>query len=185
MQLFVASHTKAMTRAGKAEIIANLKDQFSQVNSFYVADSSTLTVEDINKFRRICFEKGVKVRVAKNTLIKKALEQSEGEYDQIFDILKGPSTLIFSETANLPAKIINDFRKEHEKPILKAAYVDSAIFIGDEQLAALSKLKSKEELIGDIITLLQSPAKNVISALQSGGSKLAGILKTLAEREEA
>jgi large subunit ribosomal protein L10 len=122
------------------------------------------------------------MQVAKNTLIRKAMEASEGDYSEIFDVLKGSSSILFSKTANAPAKLIKQLRKTGDKPLLKAAYIDSAVFIGDNQLDALVNLKSKEQLVGDIIGLLQSPAKNVISGLQSGGNKLAGIVKTLQER---
>ena len=122
----------------------------------------------------------------KNTLVRKALERiDETAYTGVYDSLKGPTAVMFSETANLPARIIKDFRKEHPKPVLKAAFIDADVYLGDEQIEALSKLKSKEELIGDIIMLLQSPAKNVLGALQSGGQTIAGLIKTLSEREEA
>ena len=126
------------------------------------------------------------MRVAKNTLIRKALEQvgdDSNQYEGLYDTLKGPTTLFFSDVSNLPAKVIKEYRKTSERPILKSAYIDSSIFMGDESLEALSKLKSKDELLGEIIGLLQSPAKNVIGALQSGGQKLMGILETLSERE--
>lgn len=178
-----------MTKAKKAEVIAELKEQFSQATSFYLADSSTLNVEDINSLRQVCFDKDVVIRVAKNTLIQKALEsvsaEGDNSYDQLFGSLKGPTTVIFSEVSNLPAKIIKDFRKTHEKPVLKAAYIDSEVFLGDDQLEMLTTLKSKDELIGDVLLLLQSPAKNLVSALQSAGGNLAGIIKTLSERTEA
>jgi large subunit ribosomal protein L10 len=122
------------------------------------------------------------MQVAKNTLIKKAMEAAGGDYSEMYDVLKGSSSIMFSKTANAPAKLIKQLRKQGDKPVLKAAYIDSAVFIGDNQLDALVNLKSKEELVADIIALLQSPAKNVISGLQSGGNKLAGIVKTLQER---
>ena len=175
-----------MTKAQKQETIEALKEQFANANIFYIADSSTLNVAQISKLRRICFEKGVEFKVAKNTLIQKALEASEDSdrYEKLFDVLHGPTSIMFSEISNLPAKIIKEFRKTSEKPVLKAAYIDKDIFIGEENLETLATLKSKEELIGEIIGLLQSPAKNVISALQSSGGKLAGILKTLSEKPE-
>jgi len=143
-----------------------------------------MTVEQVNKFRRICFEKGVKVRLAKNTLITKALEANNINVDDLALALKGQTVLLFSEVANEPARLIKQFRKDGERPSLKAAYIDTAVFIGDNQLEALSSLKSKAELVGEIIGLLQSPAKNVIGALQSGGQKLSGIVKTLSEKPE-
>lgn len=179
-----------MRREEKAAVIAELKEKLIATNSFYLADSSRLPVSDINTLRRICHSKGIEFRVAKNTLIRKALEQIEGrEYDELYGTLKGPTTIIFTDVSNLPAKVLKDYREKYQKkeeiqrPILKAAYVEEAIYIGDNQLEELSKIKSKNELIGDLIGLLQSPAKNVVSALQSGGGKLAGILKTLSERE--
>ncbi len=174
-----------MTRKDKSAVVESLKAKFEELPFFYVADSSTLNVEQVNNLRRLCFEKGIEMRVAKNTLIRKALEQvGDEEYQGLYDTLKGPTTLFFSDISNLPAKVIKEFRKTSERPILKSAYIDSSIFIGDESLETLSNLKSKNELLGEIIGLLQSPAKNVIGALQSGGQKLMGILETLSEKEE-
>ena len=175
-----------MKREDKAIIIDDLKAKFSDASFFYIADSSGLTVEDINKFRGLCYEKGVEVRVVKNTLIKKALEAvSEENYVDLYDSLKGPSSVMFAEVANSPAKVIEEFRKSFDKPLLKAAYIDSSIYVGDDSLKELAALKSKEELIGEIVLLLQSPAKNVISSLKSGGSTIAGLVKALQERAEA
>lgn len=173
-----------MTKAEKAAAIEGLKDKFSNVSYFYLTDASTLTVEQVNNFRRLCFEKGVEMRVVKNTLAQKALESfpEEMNYDALYESLKGPTAILFTETANVPAKVLKEFRKESDKPILKAAYIESAVFIGDDQIDSLSKLKSKEELIGDVIGLLQSPAKTVIASLQSGGQTLSGLLKALEER---
>ncbi len=173
-----------MTKAEKAAAIEGLKDKFSSVSYFYLTDASTLTVEQVNKFRGLCFEKGVEMKVVKNTLAQKALESfpEELNYDALYESLKGPTAILFTETANMPAKVLKEFRKESEKPILKAAYIESAVFIGDDQIDSLSKLKSKEELIGDVIALLQSPAKTVISSLQSGGQTISGLLKALEER---
>ena len=139
-------------------------------------------MEQINKLRRLCFKQGVEFKVAKNTLIRKALESIGTGYDGLFEALQGPTSVMFSETGSIPAKVIKEFRKAGDKPVLKAAYIDSAIYLGDTSLDELSKLKTKHELIGEIIGLLQSPAKNVIGALQSGGHKLSGILKTLEDR---
>jgi len=174
-----------MTRLEKSQVIEDLKVKFSESPYFYIADSSTLTVEQINKLRRTCFEKGIEVKVVKNTLAQKAME-STGDmatnFEGLYSSLVGPTTLFFADTGNAPAKVIKEFRKSLERPILKAAYIDSDIFIGDDQLDILSTLKSKDELVGEIIGLLQSPAKNVISALKSSGGTIAGILKTLEER---
>jgi large subunit ribosomal protein L10 len=153
-----------------------------EYGNFYITDTSDLTVAKINDIRRKCFDSDIKMQVAKNSLIKKAMEAAGGDYTEIYDVLKGSSSILFSKSATAPAKLIKQLRKGGDKPILKAAYIDSAIFIGDNQIDALTKLKSKEQLIGEIIGLLQSPAKNVVSALQSGGNTLAGLVKTLQER---
>jgi len=174
-----------MKKQDKSVLIEELKEKFGQNPNFYLADSSALTVAQINNFRRICFEKGIEVLVVKNTLARKAMESFDESknFASLYDSLHGPTTLLFAETAKLPAQVIKEFRKNAEKPVLKAAYVDTSIFVGDDQLEALINLKSKEELVGEIIGLLQSPAKNVISALKSGGSTIAGLVKTLQERE--
>jgi large subunit ribosomal protein L10 len=174
-----------MNRTQKNEAIELLKDKFSQYNNFYLADSSSLTVEQINKLRRVCFEKKVEMKVAKNTLIKKALDSiNNDKYSGVLEALHGQTAIMFSENPKEPALIISSFRNQlnNERPVLKAAFIDTDVFIGDNQLETLTKLKSKSDLIGEIIGLLQSPAKNVIGGLQSGGNKLAGILKTLEER---
>lgn len=171
-----------MKKEEKHEIVLDLKQKLTAHNNFYITDTSNLTVAQVNVIRRKCFEKGIKMQVAKNTLIRKAMEATGNDYSELFGSLKGTSAIMFSEVGNAPAKLIKEVRKNGDKPALKAAYIDSAIFIGDNQLEALIQLKSKEELIGDVIALLQSPAKNVISGLKASGGKLAGILKTLEER---
>lgn len=174
-----------MTREEKAQVIASLTEKFQANQHFYITDTSGLTVAEINKFREMCFKSGIEYRVAKNTLIKKALDGLEGDYSELYETLKGVSGVMFSEeNGSAPAKLIEKYKKEDKKdrPKFKAASIDTDIFIGEDQLKALAGLKSKQELIGDIIALLQSPAKNVISALQSGEHKLAGIVKTLSER---
>ncbi|MGK7395939.1 MAG: 50S ribosomal protein L10 [Candidatus Cyclobacteriaceae bacterium M3_2C_046] len=176
-----------MTRQEKTQVIEELVEKFSNTSFFYIADSSGLAVADINEFRKMCYEKGIEYRIVKNTLIQKALERLDTDYSPFNQkVLKGTSGIMFSpESNNLPAKIIKDFRKKgFEKPLLKGASIDTALFIGHEQLDTLSSLKSKDELIGDIIGLLQSPAKNVLGALLSGKNKLAGIVKTLSDKEE-
>ncbi len=176
-----------MTREEKNKVIDYLQSKFEENSIFYVTDSSALTVAEVNELRGLCYENGITMKVAKNTLVKKALKRLDEEgdiYKEVYDLLVGPTSIMFAEVNNAPAKVIKEFRKKHEKPVLKGAFIDKALYIGDDKVEMLSKLKSKEELIGDIIFLLQSPAKNVISALQSGGKNLAGILKTLAEREE-
>jgi large subunit ribosomal protein L10 len=173
-----------MNREEKQEVVLALQEKMQEYGNFYIADTSGLSVEKVNDIRRKCFESGIEMKVAKNTLIKKAIEGLEGDSSEIFAALKGQSALLFSKVGNGPAKLIKSLRKGkgEDKPQLKGAYVDTAIFVGDNQLDALVSLKSREELIGEIIGLLQSPAKNVVSALQSSGGKIAGIVKTLQER---
>lgn len=173
-----------MTRTDKGNLINELREKFQNASYFYVTDSSSLTVAKINQLRRICFEKGVEVKVVKNALAIKAMEgqESDKNFESIFDAFKGQSTVLFSDNGKLPASIIKEFRGKNDKPSLKAAYIDSDVFFGDDQLDVLINLKTKQELVGDIIFMLQSPAKNVISALKSGGSTIAGVLKTLEER---
>jgi large subunit ribosomal protein L10 len=173
-----------MNKTEKGEIIESLKDKINDASYFYLADASSMTVAQINSFRRKCFEQGIEVKVVKNTLAKKAMEAlpaSKG-YADIFSALHGPTAMLFSEVGNAPAKVLKAFRAGSERPVLKAAYIDSAVFKGDDQIDVLVAIKSKNELIGDIIGLLQSPARNVIGALQSSGQKLAGLLKTLEDR---
>ncbi len=174
-----------MTKEQKVSVIEELTQKFNEGSFFYITDSSALTVEQVNNLRRLCFEKEIELRVAKNTLIRKAMEQSDKDFEGVYDALKGPTSIMFANVSNAPAKLIEEFRKNHEKPILKAASIDSDVFMGDDQLKVLANLKSKEELVGEIIGLLQSPAKNVISALSSAGGKIAGILKTLSEKDAA
>ena len=172
-----------MEKNQKNQEIAELKEKFSNTTYFYITDSSTLSVEKINKFRRLCFNAGIEYRVSKNTFIKKALEQVEGDYEAIYPLLNGPTGVMYSADGASPAKVLKEFRKGGDRPILKGAYIDTSIFVGDNQLTVLAALKSKKELLGEIIGLLQSPAKNVISGLQaSSGQKIAGLLKTLEER---
>jgi large subunit ribosomal protein L10 len=171
-----------MTRDEKNQIIDSLVETLSTYSSFYIADIGSLNSEKTSKLRRMCFTKQVQIKVAKNSLIKKALGKMNGDYEQMLPTLKGSSVIMIAEIPNAPAKVIKEFRRTSDRPILKSAYIDSAIFVGDNQLESLASLKSREELVGDIVGLLQSPAKNVISALKSGGGKLAGILKTLEER---
>jgi large subunit ribosomal protein L10 len=172
-----------MNKDQKSQYIDDLAQDLSQANVFYLADTAGLTVETINQLRRRCFQQGITLRVVKNTLLAKAMERVDGRnYGQLPEVLGGPTSILFSEVGNAPAKLIKEFRKKSEKPLLKGAYIEDAIFVGDNQLDMLVAIKSREELIGDIIGLLQSPAKNVISGLTGGGQKIAGILKTLEER---
>ncbi|MCF6168916.1 50S ribosomal protein L10 [Lutibacter sp.] len=171
-----------MTREEKSQVIEALTTQLTEGNIIYLADISGLNALDTSNLRRACFKANVKLAVVKNTLLEKAMEKSDKDFGDLPGILKGNTSLMFSETGNAPAKVIKEFRKKSNKPVLKGAYVEEAIYVGDDQLDMLVSIKSKEELVGDIISLLQSPAKNVISALQSGGNKLSGILKTLSDK---
>ena len=172
-----------MNKDQKSQYIEELAADLSNANIFYLADTSGLSVETINQLRRRCFQSGISLRVVKNTLLEKAMERVEGRsYGELPGALAGPTSILFAEVGNAPAKLIQEFRKKNDKPILKGAYIEEAIFVGDNQLDALVAIKSREELIGDIIGLLQSPAKNVISGLTGGGNKIAGLLKTLGER---
>jgi len=172
-----------MTREEKANVIQDLTAQLSDNDTIYLADISGLNASTTSDLRRACFKANVKLSVVKNTLLAKAMEASDKEFGELPQVLKGNTSLMFSETGNGPAKLIKNFRKKSDKPVLKGAFIEEAIFIGDDKLDTLVSIKSKEEIIGDIIGLLQSPAKNVISGLKSGGGKLAGILKTLSEKE--
>ena len=178
-----------MTREEKAVIIDELKDKFAASPYFYITDTGGMTVAEINNWRRMCFEKGIEYRVINNSLIKKVLEGTDTDYSSFNDtVLTGFSGVMFSpESGKTPAFLIKEYRttKATDKPILKGASIETAIFIGNDTLDTRISLKSKQELIGEIIGLLQSPAKNVLSALQSGGAKLAGIIKTLSEKEQS
>jgi large subunit ribosomal protein L10 len=175
-----------MTKEQKNEVIELLKGKFSQYNNFYLTNTEALSVAQITKLRRICFAKNVEMKVAKNTLIRKALEQLDStRFEGAFDSLHGVTALMFSENAKEPAMIISSFRTDSktEKPVLKAAFIDGDVFVGNDQLAALKDLKSKQDLVGEIISALQSPAKNVIGALNAGG-RLAGLIKALEDRAQ-
>jgi len=174
-----------MTRQEKDQFIDSIAEKLKASKNLYLADISGLTVSDSNELRRLCFNKGVEVQVVKNTLLRKAREKVERNYEESYECLVGNTALMTSERGSVPAKVIKEFRKKHDKPVLKAAFIEESFYLGDEQVKELASLKSKDELIGEIIDLLQSPAKNVISALQSGGNNLSGILTTLADRPEA
>lgn len=171
-----------MTKEEKNIEINNLTEVLKDTNTIYIADIAGLDAEQTSALRRLCFKNSIKINVVKNTLLRKAMERSEKNFEELYPILKGNTSIMIAETSNAPAKLIKEFRKKQDKPLLKGAFIDESIYIGDEQLDSLASLKSKEELIGDVITLLQSPAKNVISALQSGKNTLGGLLKTLEER---
>ncbi|MDA0681734.1 MAG: 50S ribosomal protein L10 [Bacteroidetes bacterium] len=172
-----------MNKQEKNEMIATLEGMLTDNKNFYLADISGLTAEQNSALRRLCFKREVSLQVVKNTLLKKALEKNGADFSELYSALVGNTSIMQAEASNTPAKVIKEFRsKQNEKPILKAAYLEESLYIGDENLSSLADLKSKNELIGDIITLLQSPAKNVIASLQSGGNKLSGIVKALQER---
>ncbi len=171
-----------MTREEKSQVIQDLTAQLADTNTIYLADISGLDAITTSNLRRACFKADVQLAVVKNTLLEKAMEASDKDFGELPEVLKGNTSLMIAEASNAPAKVIKEFRKKSDKPLLKGAYVEEAVYVGDDQLDALVNIKSREELIGDIIGLLQSPAKNVVSALQSGGSKLSGILKTLSEK---
>ncbi|CAM3411962.1 50S ribosomal protein L10 [Flavobacterium longum] len=171
-----------MTREEKSRVIEDLTAQLAATNVVYLADISGLDAETTSNLRRSCFKAGIQLNVVKNTLLEKAMEASENNYGDLPSVLAGNTSIMIATNGNAPAKVIKEFRKKSDKPLLKGAFIDQAIFIGDNQLDALVALKSKEEMIGEVIGLLQSPAKNVVSALKSGGATIAGLVKTLSER---
>ena len=173
-----------MTREEKNQFIESLTQDLNDSNYFYLADISDLNSENTTKLRGMCFKNDIKLRMVKNTLLKMAMKKADKELEPLYDVLKGSTSLMFAEAGNVPAKLIKEFRKTNDRPILKGAYVEEMTYTGDDQLDFLVNIKSKNELIGDIIGLLQSPAKNVISALQSGGQTLSGVIKTLSEKPE-
>lgn len=173
-----------MRKEDKQLLIESLAKLLTDNNNFYLTDISSLNAEDTSNLRRLCYKNGIKMRVVKNTLLRKAMEKVDRGYDELYVALKGNTSIMFAEAGNAPAKAIKDFRKKSERPILKGAFIEETVYLGDENLEFLTSIKSKDELIADIIALLQSPAKNVVSALQSGGQTLTGILKTLSEKGE-
>ena len=172
-----------MTREEKSIAIEDLTAKLAGVTVIYLADTSGLDADSTSNLRRACFKAGIKLEVVKNTLLEKAMEASDRDFGNLPTVLKGNTSVLYSETGNAPAKLIKTFRKKSEKPLLKGAFIEECVYIGDNQLDMLVDIKSKEELLGELIGLLQSPAKNVVSALKSSGGKLAGILKTLSEKE--
>ena len=170
-----------MNKEEKVKVVEELKGQLNDYKSIYLTDIAGLDAMQTSKLRRECFNSNVKLSVVKNTFLERAMSESETDFGELKDLLKGNTTIMLSESGNSPAKVIKKFRKDGEKPILKGACVDEGIYIGDDQIEALFNLKSKEEVIGEIITLLQSPAKNVISAFKSSSGKIAGLVKTLSE----
>jgi large subunit ribosomal protein L10 len=174
-----------MKKEEKSQLIDSLVEKITNNNYIYITDISDLNSETTSKLRRLCFKRNVTLQVVKNSLLKKAMEQSNKNFDTLYGVLKGSTSIMLSDTGNIPAKLIKEFRKGPiKKPILKGAYIEEMCFVGDDKLDTLINIKSKNEVIADIIALLQSPAKNVISALQSSKEKLAGIVKTLSEKEK-
>ena len=172
-----------MRREEKNTIIDSLAETLKEYSHFYLTDTAQLNAADTSDLRRKCYENDIKLIVVKNTLLKRALEQSEVNFEELYPVLKGTTSIMFANTGNGPAKLIREFRKKHVKPVLKGAYVQESIFIGENMLDALISIKTRQELVGDIIFMLQSPSKNVISALQSGGNKIHGVLETLSKKE--
>ena len=172
-----------MTREEKSQVIQDLTAVLAGTNTLYLADISGLNAQTTTNLRRACYKADVQLSVVKNTLLAKAMEASDKDFGELPGVLKGNTSMMISEAANAPAKLIKEFRrKSKDRPLLKGAFAEESVYIGDDQLEALVDIKSREELIGEIIGLLQSPAKNVISALQSGGHTLSGIIKTLSEK---
>lgn len=174
-----------MKKEEKNKVIVALTEELKSVNNLFITDISDLNVEKTNSLRRLCFKRNIKLTVVKNTLLKKAMERSERDFNALFPVLIGSTSIMVCENPNLPAKLIIEFKKANkiEKPILKGAFIQESVYLGNDQLEIISALKSKAELIGDIILLLQSPTKNVISALQSGGQTISGIVKSLSEKQ--
>ena len=173
-----------MKREDKDNIISNLTESINHSKHFYLTDTSELNAESTSQLRRKCFEQDIRLLVVKNTLLRKALEKCSENFEELYGVLKNSTSIMFSEKGNVPAKLIKEFRKTLDRPLLKAAYVEESFYIGDDQLDTLARIKTKEEVIGDVILLLQSPAQNLLSALQSSKQKLAGIVKTLTEKEQ-
>ena len=173
-----------MNKNEKQLMIDDLSKRLDDNNVIYITDISDLDAVATSALRRQCFAKNIKLSVVKNTLLKKAMENVQGkDFTELYDVLPGPTAIMLSDTGNLPAKLIKDFRKKNDKPVLKGAFVEESVYVGDEQLNSLVEIKSKDELLGEIVGLLQSPAKNVISALTSSKSTIAGLVKTLSEKE--
>ncbi len=173
-----------MRKEDKQVLIDSILSELKACPNFYLTDASDLNAEKTNQLRRQCFNSGVKMIVVKNALLHKAMQQMEKDYEGLYDVLKGSTALMLCETGNAPAKLIKSFRKTSDRPILKGAFIEECCYIGDDMIDALCNIKSKNDLIADVIALLQSPMKNIISGLQSGGHKLSGILETLSERPE-
>ena len=172
-----------MKKEDKKVVIETLTEQVNSYKHLYVSDISGLDAVDTQALRRACFDANIKLVQVKNTLLKKALENATNNYEEIFSVLKGDSAIMLCDTGNGPAKLIKEFRKTKDKPVFKAAFVEECAYVGEDQLESLISIKSKEELIADIIAMLQPPMQNLISALQSGQNTIAGVVKTLSEKE--
>ena len=173
-----------MTREEKTNMINSIKSELDSNPNIYLTDCSGLNADSTSNLRRACFKSNIKMSVVKNTLLEKAMDEVEKDFGDLKSVLKGNTALMYSDVGNAPAKVIKNFRKKSEKPILKGAFIEESIYLGDDMLDSLVAIKSKEELIGEVVTLLQSPAKNLISALKSSGSKISGVLKTLSEKSD-
>ena len=171
-----------MTREEKSKVIEKLTAELAENTNIYMTDVSGLNASETSKLRRACFKANIKLSVVKNTLLSKAMESSDKDFGNLSEVLVGNTALMYSEVGNSPAKLIKQFRKKSERPLLKGASIEDSVYVGDDQVEFLANIKSREELIGEIVTILQSPAKNVISALQSSGSTISGVLKTLSEK---
>lgn len=172
-----------MKKEEKNQFVDSLIEKINNSGVIYLADVSELNAEKTSDLRRTCFKKDIELTMVKNTLLKRAMEQSNKNLDELYSVLKGPTSLMFSEIGNAPARLIKDFRKKNDRPFLKGAFVEEVAYLGDDQLEVLVNIKSRDELLGELIGLLQSPVKNVMSALQSGSQNLTGILKTLSNKE--
>lgn len=171
-----------MKKEQKSQIIDEIAQDLANYSHVYLTDISGFTVSTVNQLRRLCYKRDVKIRVVKNTLLKNAMERSDIDYSELYPTLNGFTSIMLCNTGNVPARLIKEFRVKNAKPVIKAAFIEQTAYIGDEMLETLCNIKSREELIGDIVGLLQSPAKNIVLALQSGGNKLSGLVKTLSER---
>lgn len=172
-----------MRKEEKKKLIDILTQQLTENNNFYITDIAALSAEDTSNLRRLSFKNGIQLVMVKNTLLRKAMENVDKDFSELYSTLVGNTAIMFSEAGNAPAKMIKEFRKKNDKPIVKGAFIEETSYFGDDQLDFLVSIKSKDELVADIVALLQSPVKNVVSALQSGGGILSGILKTLSEKE--
>jgi len=167
----------------KQAIIDSLSEELEEYSHFYLTDTTELNAANTSDLRRACFEKDIKLIVVKNTLLKRALDKSEKNFEELYDVLKGSTSIMFSNTGNIPAKMLQNFRKKHDKPVLKGAFVEESVYLGDDKIDILAALKSKDELLADLIALLRSPMQNLMSALHSGSNNIHGVLEALSKRD--